>query len=136
MTLVGCAGTVLSAVFSAEGATVPTAFVDRTAKLWSTESRACLLTLESHADYVRSAVLSADGATVLIPSDDGTAKLWSTESGECLMTLGGHAGAVLSAVFSAERATVLTASNVFLYSCRGDTTPGRVAAAIAYQNPS
>ena len=69
------------------------------AKLWSTESGECLLTLEGHAGLGRSAVFSAVGATVLTASDDGTAKLWSTESGECLMTLEGHDGGVSSTAF-------------------------------------
>ena len=71
-----------SAVFSARGATILTAWesIDHTAKLWSTESGDCLITLDGQEGEVCSAVLSAHGAAVLTASHKRTAKLWSTES--------------------------------------------------------
>jgi WD40 repeat protein len=73
-------------VCRADGATILTGSLDRTAKLWSSESGECFQTLEGHHDCIRAAAFSPDGAMILTVSQDGTAKLWSNESGECLKT--------------------------------------------------
>ena len=62
-----------SAVFSPDGQQVLTASRDKTAKVWSAASGACLLTLEGHEDWINSAGFSPDGQQVLTASVDKTA---------------------------------------------------------------
>ena len=110
LTLEGHTGSVLSAVFSADGQQVLTASRDGTAKVWSAASGECLRTLKGHESYVKSALFSDDGQQVLTASSDRTAKVLSAASGECLVTLGGHKGPFNPAVFSADGQQVLSAS--------------------------
>ena len=60
-TLRGQQNYVWSAVFSADGGSVLTAFVDRTATIWSASTGECTQTLRGHQNYVWSAAFSADG---------------------------------------------------------------------------
>ena len=69
---------------------VLTASDDGTAKVWSTASGECLLTLEGHHH---------DGQQVLTASLDGTAKVWSAASGRVPAHLGGSR-AILSGLQS------------------------------------
>jgi len=102
-------GSVLTLVYG-EALRVLTASCDGTAKVWSSASGECLLTLHGHGAAVNSAVFSPNGQQVLTASSDRTAKVLSATSGECLLTLHGHRILVTSAIFSSDGQELLTAS--------------------------
>ena len=101
---------VFSVIFSPDGRRVLTASVEKTARLWETDSGKLLATFQDHIDAVFSAVFSPDGRRVLTASADKTARLWGADSGKLLATFQGHTDAVFSAVFSPDGRWVLTAS--------------------------
>lgn len=86
-TLKGHSKRVDCVAFSQDGAIIASGSWDRTVKLWSTATGACLQTLEGHEAYVPVVAFSPSGATVASGSGDETVKIWSTETGECLNTL-------------------------------------------------
>jgi len=75
-------------------------------KVWDSEIKLELRTLEGHADQVMSVRFSKDGRRVVTASTDRTAKIWSLQSAECLQTLVGHKGPVYSASLSPDTADV------------------------------
>ena len=93
---------VLSAAWSSDGASVLTASMDGTAKLWRATTGECVQTLSGHDAVVRSAVWSASGTFVLTASNDGTAKLWDAANGTCTQTYSGHDETLFSAVLSGD----------------------------------
>eukprot|EP00969_Alexandrium_andersonii_P302414 13368499-Alexandrium_andersonii.AAC.1 len=72
------------------------------AKLWSTASGECLLTLGDNAGLVTSAGFSPEGRQLVTTSFDRTAKVWGASTGNCELTLRGHADRVRSGAFSPE----------------------------------
>ena len=106
----GHEGPVTSVQFSADGKTVLTASIDKTARLWDVVSGKEFRALRGHEDGITSAQFSADGKTVLTAGDDKTARLWDVASGQELRALRGHENRVNSAQFSADGKTVVTAS--------------------------
>ena len=68
---------------SADGASVVTASRDGTAKIWSSTTDKCLLTLDRDLSF------PTDGDTVVTAPPDDTAKIWNSTTDECLLTLAG-----------------------------------------------
>ena len=62
---------------------------DKTARLWSIESGACLRVFAGHADAVTT-VRPVDQVTFLTGSDDTTIKVWDAFSTCCIRTYTGH----------------------------------------------
>ncbi len=109
-TLTGHADEVTGAAFSPDGATVVSASLDGTARIWDAATGRELRALVGHTDGVTRATYSPDGATVVTASRDGTARLWDAATGRAGKTLLGHADEVTSAAFSPDGATVVSAS--------------------------
>jgi WD40 repeat protein len=108
--------TVLSAVFSPDGARVLTAGEDNRAILWDAVTGRPLLQLQGHTAAVTSVCFSVDGRRAITGSRDATAKLWElkevpgkTDAGE-LLTLKGHSRDVTAVACSRDGRSVLSGS--------------------------
>ncbi len=73
--------------------------VDKTVKLWNTNTGECIKTLTGHDDKVNSVNFSSDNKFIVSGSDDKRIKVWNIDTGECIKTLIGHNNDVLSVNF-------------------------------------
>jgi WD40 repeat protein/serine/threonine protein kinase len=109
------AGGVVQVTFAADGESLLTASLDRTARLWSWETLVPRI-LAGHTGTVWSAALSADGKLVATASEDGTVRIWDAASGEQRRSLGQripftqHHGAVHAVIFLPTPQAVLPGS--------------------------
>jgi len=78
-TLKGHTGGVQFSAFSADGRTVITGSIDKTARIWSVENGELLVTLKAPQASIKSVMLSADGQLAVTIAADGHARVWSTE---------------------------------------------------------
>lgn len=62
--------------FSPAGSLVLTASLDKTARVWLTESGQCSQILESHDGDVFSCSFNNKGDTIITASKDNTCKIW------------------------------------------------------------
>jgi WD40 repeat protein len=84
--------------------------MEKTAKIWDTETGAEIITLRGHEDRIESTAFSPDGTRIVTASDDKTARVWDAATGAEIFTLTGHEDAVISAVFSSDGTRILTRS--------------------------
>jgi len=110
-TLSGHADDVNGCAVSADGATIVSASLDQTLKVWDGRSGAERLTLSGHEGWVNGCAVSADGATIVSASSDQTLKVWDGRSGAERLTLSGHVGGVNGCAVSADGATIVSASS-------------------------
>jgi WD40 repeat protein len=74
-------GRVTSIVFNKSGSHMITGSMDKTIKLWTTDSEQAVTILTGHTSWISSVALSPDDSKVLSASDDGTMILWNTATG-------------------------------------------------------
>ena len=67
---------------------------DKTVRIWSVSSGACLQTLQGHTGSVLALCALSDDR-LASGSYDKTVRIWSVSSGACLQTLQGHTGYVM-----------------------------------------
>ncbi|HXB16008.1 MAG TPA: WD40 repeat domain-containing protein [Solirubrobacteraceae bacterium] len=98
-----------SAVFSADGTDVLSAYEGGTATIRNATGGAVLKQLNGHAGAVEDAAFSRDGSRVLTAYKGGTAIVWDLASGrEHVLPV--HEGPVYTAAFSPDGGKVVTAS--------------------------
>lgn len=88
-TFLGHSGPVLALVCVEPEVAFLSGSSDKTARLWSIESGACLRVFAGHADAVTT-VRPVDQVTFLTGSDDTTIKVWDAFSTCCIRTYTGH----------------------------------------------
>jgi WD40 repeat protein len=108
-TFIGHAGAVLSVECVSPGLVILSGSEDRTARLWSVESGACLRIFVGHSKAVTT-VAVVDQVTFLTGSKDTTIKVWDAMSASCIRTYKGHTGAVTSVSTTSQSGTFISAS--------------------------
>lgn len=109
-TFEGHSYSVYAVALSKDGKRALSGSLDRTAKLWDTDTGQMLRTFEGHADSVRAVALSKDGKRALSGSDDNTLKLWDTETARIIATYSADT-AIYSCVLSMSPMPVLVAGD-------------------------
>jgi len=109
-TLTGHTASVHSVAFSPDSQRIVTGSLDRTAKVWDSETGQELLALKGHTDAVTCASFSPDGQRIVTGSWDRTAKVWDSETGQELLALKGHTDGVHCVAFSPDGKRIVTGS--------------------------
>jgi WD40 repeat protein len=86
-----------SVSYSPDGRRIASGSLDRTVRVWDTQSGAELAILREHGDYVNSVSYSPDGRRIAARSGDlslcefrdNTVRVWDAQSGECLEVVQG-----------------------------------------------
>jgi WD40 repeat protein len=107
-TLSGRQGSIVSAVFSADGRLVATWGWDNVLTVWDCASGALVAKLAGHQDGITQAAFNADGSKVASASHDGTVRVWDIERASDAQVLRGNSGAVLSVAFSHDGSHVVS----------------------------
>jgi len=97
--------------FSPDGGRVASASSDRSARVFSVESGACIALLEGHRDDVNAVAWSPDGACVATASFDGTARIYAAATGALLAVCAGHEADVNGVAWSPDGRLLATASD-------------------------
>jgi len=63
---------------------------DKSLKIWDTEKKESVATLEGHTDWVHCLAWSNDGKFLISGCADSCIKVWDTETHECVETLQNH----------------------------------------------
>lgn len=93
--------------FSPDRKRILSGAVDKTVRLWDTETGRCLRVFEGHTEVVFSVAWSADGGRALSGSDDGTVRLWDVETGRCLRVLKSNKGGIRSCAMGSDQRRAL-----------------------------
>ncbi len=111
MTLSGHTAAVRSAHFNYDSTKIITASYDDTARIWDSNTGACLQILNGHTKLVNSAHFNHDSTKAITASYDKTARIWDSNTGACLQILNGHTDSVNSAHFNHDSTKAITASS-------------------------
>jgi len=74
--LKGHDGEISQICFNPQGTRILTAGIDKTARLWNTETGECLQILEGHNDEIFSCTFNYHGDTIITGSKDNTCRIW------------------------------------------------------------
>ena len=102
---------VLLVAWSLDGRRLASASVDRTARIWDTDTGKQLVVLRGHSDEVRGVAWSADGQRLATASLDRTLRIWDTQTGNELALLRGHDSGIRAVVWSPDGRRLATASH-------------------------
>jgi WD40 repeat protein len=81
-------------------------------RMWNTENRQPVASIEAHNDAVLSLAFSPDGKTLASGSNDTTIRRWNVTDGKPIGTpLEGHVGSVQSVVFSPDGSMLASGSD-------------------------
>lgn len=87
LTFEGHVDSPLSMAFHPDGSRLVSGGLDRTVRLWDTETGRMIKTIGHHDGYVTSVAFSPDGEFVASAGKDDVVRIWHVESGERLHTL-------------------------------------------------
>ena len=83
---------------------------DRSVKVWSLATGACLYSFTAHKGWVRTVAFSPDSQSIASGSDDRTIRVWSLADGQSIAVLNDHQEAVLSVAFGVDPAHLISGS--------------------------
>ena len=84
--------------------------VQRTAKLWNTETGQLVRELKGQDGYIESATFAPDGNTI-VTADDREAIIWETQTGNLIRRLPGHVGDINALAFRSNGRILITTGN-------------------------
>jgi coatomer protein complex subunit alpha (xenin) len=79
-------------------------------KVWSTQTRRCLFTLNGHLDYVRTVFFHHELPWIISASDDQTIRIWNWQNRSLICTMTGHNHYAMCAQFHPKEDLVVSAS--------------------------
>jgi WD40 repeat protein len=110
-TTLGLHDDIRSIAFSPDGKKIATASLDKTVKIWNSQSGQELAHLAGHVGGILCVSFSPDGKMIATASADRTAKLWDASTFRELATLEGHKDIVSSVTFSPDSRLLATGSS-------------------------
>jgi WD40 repeat protein len=84
---------------------------DKTIKIWNTQTRTAIQTLQGHTEAVLSVAFSLDGEALVSGSKDKTLKIWNFKTGANLLNLTGHTDFVNYVNYSPDGRLIVSASS-------------------------
>ncbi|KAI9140210.1 WD40-repeat-containing domain protein [Paraphysoderma sedebokerense] len=121
ITLKGHVGPVHTVRFNSDGQYCLSGGQDRTVKLWSPESGACIKTYAGHGKEVLGIAIASDNSRFAAVGGDKQAHLWDVGSGRTIRRFIGHYQRVNCVDFNADATVLITGSQdttVKLWDCK------------------
>ena len=101
---------VKSVSWSPDSKYIASSSLDRTIRVWDTNTGTCIQSLKDHTSWVRAVAWSPDSKYIASGSDDTTIKVWDATTENCIHTLEGHTSIVWSAAWSPDRKYIASGS--------------------------
>ncbi len=99
-----------SACFSPDGLLALSGSMDKTLKLWDTNTGQLIRSFEGHSAWVNSVAFSPDSHYALSGADDGKLILWEVNTGKLIRIFNAHTKSVYSVAFSPNGKYILSGS--------------------------
>jgi len=106
---VGHRSAVTEVKFARKDSLILSCSLDRTAKLWSSQTASCEKTFSGHTDGVLTCDMRSDGIVCATGSSDNSIRLWDINTGDCLTILKKHSRWVRVVRFSGDGKYLLSA---------------------------
>ena len=109
--LIGHENGVTALAYSPDGTRLVSCSLDKTVRVWNSETGELLSTLSGHSSDVNCVAYSFDGSRIVSGSDDETIIVWDAQIGQIVCgPITGHKGDVSSACFSPDGKQVFSVS--------------------------
>jgi WD40 repeat protein len=109
-TLEGHTDGITAIAYAPDSATLATASIDSTARIWDAATGAMQHVLKGHTAGITAIAYAPNGRLIATASDDQTARLWGT-AGNLIATLAGHMGRITTLAFAPDSRLLATGSD-------------------------
>ncbi|HEY3321108.1 MAG TPA: WD40 repeat domain-containing protein [Planctomycetota bacterium] len=124
---------------SRDGRRLVSASMDKTARVWDTQTGAEVAVLKGHSGPVYPAVFSPDGERVISGETSGMVCLWNANTGAQLVALQEHTGAIMCASFSPDGTKALSCdadNGAIIWDCTARKRLHALNSRVARPDPS